>query len=60
MGAVAQVTDKGLSATSVAGRLGANTKSFYDWVMVGKTRLPPLRMLLAMERLCYGKSTMTS
>jgi len=32
MGAVAQVTDKGHSVTSVAGRLGVSTKSLYDWV----------------------------
>ena len=32
LGAVAQVTDKGHSVTSVAGRLGVSTKSLYDWV----------------------------
>jgi len=32
LGAVAQVTDKGHSVTSVAGRLGISTKSLYDWV----------------------------
>ena len=32
LGAVAQVTDKGHSVTSVAGRLGVRTKSLYDWV----------------------------
>jgi len=32
LGAVAQVTDKGYSVTSVAGRLGVSTKSLYDWV----------------------------
>jgi len=31
-GAVAQVTDRGDSVTSVAGRLGVGTKSLYDWV----------------------------
>ena len=30
--AVAQVTDKSHSVTSVAGRLGVSTKSLYDWV----------------------------
>jgi len=29
---VAQVTAKGHSVTSVAGRLGVSTKSLYDWV----------------------------
>ena len=29
---MAQVTDKGHSVTSVAGRLGVSTKSLYDWV----------------------------
>ena len=29
---LAQVTDKGHSVTSVAGRLGVSTKSLYDWV----------------------------
>lgn len=32
LGAVAQVTDRGHSVTSVAGRLGVSTKSLYDWV----------------------------
>ena len=32
LGAVAQVTAKGHSVTSVAGRLGVSTKSLYDWV----------------------------
>lgn len=32
LGAVAQVTYKGHSVTSVAGRLGVSTKSLYDWV----------------------------
>ena len=32
LGAVAQVTDKGHSVTSVAVRLGVSTKSLYDWV----------------------------
>ena len=32
LGAVAQVTDKGHSVRSVAGRLGVSTKSLYDWV----------------------------
>ena len=32
LGAVAQVTDKGHSVASVAGRLGVSTKSLYDWV----------------------------
>ena len=32
LGAVVQVTDKGHSVTSVAGRLGVSTKSLYDWV----------------------------
>jgi len=32
LGAVTQVTDKGHSVRSVAGRLGVNTKSLYDWV----------------------------
>ena len=32
LGVVAQVTDKGHSVTSVAGRLGVSTKSLYDWV----------------------------
>lgn len=32
LGAVAQVTGKGHSVTSVAGRLGVSTKSLYDWV----------------------------
>ena len=32
LGAVAQVTDKGHSVTSVAGRLGVSAKSLYDWV----------------------------
>ena len=32
LGAVALVTDKGHSVTSVAGRLGVSTKSLYDWV----------------------------
>ena len=32
LGAVAQVTAKGYSVTSVAGRLGVSTKSLYDWV----------------------------
>ena len=32
LGAVAQVTDKGHSVTSVAGRLGVSTKSLYDWM----------------------------
>ena len=32
LGAVAQVTAKGHNVTSVAGRLGVNTKSLYDWV----------------------------
>lgn len=32
LGAVAHVTDKGHSVTSVAGRLGVSTKSLYDWV----------------------------
>ena len=32
LGAVAQVTHKGNSVTSVAGRLGVSTKSLYDWV----------------------------
>jgi len=32
LGAVAQVTDKGHSVTSVTGRLGVSTKSLYDWV----------------------------
>jgi len=30
--AVAQVTDRGHSATSVAKRLGVSSKSLYDWV----------------------------
>ena len=29
---MAQVTDKGHSVPSVAGRLGVSTKSLYDWV----------------------------
>jgi len=32
LGAVAQVTAKGHSVTSVASRLGVSTKSLYDWV----------------------------
>lgn len=32
LGAVAQVTERGHSVTSVAGRLGVSTKSLYDWV----------------------------
>jgi transposase len=32
LGDVAQVTDRGHSVTSVAGRLGVSTKSLYDWV----------------------------
>jgi len=32
LGAVAQVTDRGHSVMSVAGRLGVSTKSLYDWV----------------------------
>lgn len=32
LGAMAQVTDKGHSVTSVGGRLGVSTKSLYDWV----------------------------
>ena len=32
LGAVAQVTNKGHSVTSVAGLLGVSTKSLYDWV----------------------------
>jgi len=32
LGAVAQVTDRGHSVTSVADRLGVSTKSLYDWV----------------------------
>ena len=32
LGAVAQVTDRGHSVTSVAGRLGVSTKSLYDLV----------------------------
>lgn len=32
LGAVSQVTDRGHSVTSVAGRLGVSTKSLYDWV----------------------------
>ena len=32
LGAVAQVTARGHSVTSVAGRLGVSTKSLYDWV----------------------------
>jgi transposase len=32
LGAVAQVTAKGHSVTSVARRLGVSTKSLYDWV----------------------------
>jgi transposase len=32
LGAVAQVTDKGHSVTSVAGPLCVSTKSLYDWV----------------------------
>jgi len=30
--AVAQVTDKGHSVTSVAERFGVSTKSLYDWI----------------------------
>ena len=32
LGAVAQVTDRGHSVTSVGGRLGISSKPLYDWV----------------------------
>ena len=33
LGAVERITNRGHSITSVAGRLGVSTKSFYDWVI---------------------------
>ena len=57
LGAVAQVTDKGHSVTSVAGRLGVSTKSLYDWAV---KKFCPSEFTIDVALLCLNTFSRTS